>query len=289
MWETPHSQELGDGRLHLQHGPIDVVLKAWGCETEVAAARHAATRRFASILTELVGELDELRLDMARRPRVTTPVAMRMTEACAAFPDFFVTPMAAVSGAVADELIAVMTGAARLDKAFVNDGGDVAIYLDEGQSLSIGVVGDFTRFAVPQMHASLELVAGQPVRGIATSGAQGRSFSLGISDSITVLAQNAALADAAATLIANAVDMEHPQIVRRPACDLDPDSDLEGRLVTGLVPPLTAGQIAGALGQGLDLARVFRARGLIADAALSLQGQTITLGAALQAIQENRP
>jgi uncharacterized protein len=64
-----------------------------------------------------------------------------------------------------------------------------------------------------------------PVRGIATSGWRGRSFSRGIADSVTVLAKTAAMADAAATVIANAVNVVHPGIVRRPACDIRDDSD----------------------------------------------------------------
>ena len=65
------------------------------------------------------------------------------------------------------------------------------------------------------------------MRGIATSGWRGRSFSLGIADAVTVLADRAAAADAAATIIANAVDLPgHPAIVRVPACELAPDSDL---------------------------------------------------------------
>ena len=54
------------------------------------------------------------------------------------------------------------------------------------------------------------------MRGIATSGWRGRSFSLGIADAVTVLAATAAEADAAATVIANAVDLPgHPAIDTR--------------------------------------------------------------------------
>ena len=75
--------------------------------------------------------------------------------------------------------------------------------------------------------------ADDPARGIATSGRHGRSFSLGIADAVTVLARTASQADAAATIIANAVDLPgHPAIVRCPANELQPDSDLGARLVT---------------------------------------------------------
>ena len=68
------------------------------------------------------------------------------------------------------------------------------------------------------------------MRGVATSGWRGRSFSLGIADAVTVLAATAAAADAAATIIANAVDLPgHPAIARRPASELEDDSDLGDR------------------------------------------------------------
>ncbi|MBV8835794.1 MAG: UPF0280 family protein, partial [Alphaproteobacteria bacterium] len=121
MFEPPVIQELTGGRLHFQHGPIDVVLKAWGAERDVALAYTAARARFRDILGELVGELGELRKPMDQNPVVTGPVARRMVAACRPFSDVFVTPMAAVAGAVADELMATMLAAAPLAKAFVND------------------------------------------------------------------------------------------------------------------------------------------------------------------------
>ncbi len=86
--------------------------------------------------------------------------------------------------------------------------------------------------------------AGDGIRGIATSGWRGRSHSLGIADAVTVLAATASAADAAATIIANAVDLPgHPAIARRPARALSPDSDLGTRLVTVGVGALPAAEI----------------------------------------------
>ncbi len=278
MWDRPLVQELVGGQLHMQHGPISLVLKAWGKDRQVEAAYRAAASRFEVLLAELVSELPTLRRPVANIKDVSTPVARRMVQACLPFEGHFITPMAAVAGAVADELLAVMCEVADLDKAFVNDGGDIAVHLAPGEALDIGVMGDFSRSRVPISSASLHLKAEQPVRGIATSGAQGRSFSLGIADSVTVLAANAALADAAVTLVANAVNLDHPRIVRRMASDLDPDSDLGAQLVTVLVPPLSQQEITQAVEPGLRFAEELLRRGLIADAALSLQGQTTTLG-----------
>ena len=119
-----------------------------------------------------------------------------------------------------------------------------------------------------------------PVRGIATSGRHGRSFSLGIADAVTVLARDAPSADAAATLIANAVNVDDPAIVRRPARDLDPDSDLGDLPVVVDVGPLTPAQIAAALDAGVARAEAMRRAGLIEAALLTLAGEWRSVGGA---------
>ena len=148
---------LPGGRLHLQDGPIDVILKAWGAKDAVEAAHDAAARRFASILDELTSELPELRRAMADHPRATTPVARRMTNACAPFADEFITPMAAVAGSVADELLCAMCAAAPLDRAFVNDGGDIAIYVALDHRLTVGVVTEHGRGLLGVLDGSVSL------------------------------------------------------------------------------------------------------------------------------------
>ena len=106
------------------------------------------------------------------------------------------------------------------------------------------------------------------------SGAGGRSFSLGIADAVTVLARNAAEADAAATLVANAVDLDHPAVRRTPARLLDPDSDLGDRLVTIEVGLLEPAAVEEALERGAAKARRFLASGRIGGAVLLLRGQS---------------
>jgi ApbE superfamily uncharacterized protein (UPF0280 family) len=203
---------------------------------------------------------------MAEARCVDGPVARRMVEACRPFAEVFVTPMAAVAGAVADELLSCMLAAAPLERAFVNDGGDIAVHVAPGQVLDIGVAGDFSRGAAPLLNGSLRLDAASGIGGIATSGARGRSFSLGIADAVTALAATAAAADVAATLIADAVDVDSPAVIRRrPARELDPDSDLRDLPVTVSVAA------------GLARAAAFRRRGLIAGACLMLAGQSRAL------------
>ena len=258
---------LGDGRLHLQHVPIDLIVEAFGAADEVERAYGQAVDRFSDILSTLVGELPMLRRPVEDAyPLLQGPVARRMAEAVWPHRTVFITPMAAVAGSVADEMLQALVRGRTLDKAYVNDGGDIAIHLTPGQSLRAGI------FAQALDGVAL-LTHERPVRGIATSGWGGRSFSLGIADNATVLAATAAAADAAATMIANAVNADHPAIERRPAHSLDPDSDLGDRLVTVAVGDLPLEIIDAALDRGLAEARRLRLCGLIDSAALSLQGQ----------------
>jgi ApbE superfamily uncharacterized protein (UPF0280 family) len=189
--------------------------------------------------------------------------------------------MAAVAGAVAEELIACYERSG-VTQAWVNNGGDIALHLAAGQSLRIGLYADLARFDRAELQdglstdAQFEVASELPVRGVATSGWRGRSFSLGIADSVTVLARSAAAADAAATVIANAVNLADPRILRRPACDLKDDSDLGAIPVTVDVPVLEPELVAQALHAGLMRAQALRVSGLIWSAALVCQNQFVS-------------
>ena len=267
---------LPDGRrLHLQHGPIDIVAEAFGEAHEVEAAYRQAGDRFATILDELVAELALLRRPLRdTRPALKGPVARRMLAACWPHRARFITPMAAVAGAVADEVQAAMTAGRRLSRAYANNGGDIAVHLGPGTSFAAGAVNDPDR---PRLDERIVLSADRSARGMATSGWRGRSLSLGIADAVTVLGRTAAAADAAATLIANAVTVDHPAIERAPAQSLREESDLGTRAVTVAVAPLPAHARAAALDAGLAEARAMQRAGLIHYARLALQGETRTL------------
>jgi hypothetical protein len=268
MSTPPTRTVLPDGRRqHFQHGPIDLVLEAFGATGETEAAYSQAWARFETILEELVAELPALRAPLDKTPpRLAGPVARAMGRACAPHRAQFVTPMAAVAGAVADAVLAAMTEGCNLEKAYVNNGGDIALHLTPGTALTAGLV---TLGARPSFDGFSRIEAASPVRGIATSGWRGRSLSLGIADSVTVLARTAAEADVGATLIANAVDLDDPAVRRKPANELAPDSDLGARPVTVAVGPLTPEKIDSALARGLARARIMVDRGSIVDACLT--------------------
>jgi len=292
----------GAPRWHVQHGPIDLVIGADGEPAAVEAAHDDAWARFDGLLGALVAELPLLRTPVAPTgPNpLQGPVARAMWSACAplaraaaGWSGGFVTPMAAVAGAVAEHVVASYRrpGIAR---AWVNNGGDIALYLAPGQQVRVGLVADMAALDAAAWSCTVlgrgapdgrfVVQADEPVRGIATSGWRGRSCSLGVADSVTVLAASAPEADATATIVANAVNLPHPGIVRRPAAELHDDSDLGEIPITVAVPVFTAAERQRALDAGLVVARALQARGLVHAVVLACQGSLATLAprAALQ-------
>jgi ApbE superfamily uncharacterized protein (UPF0280 family) len=289
MKRLPQIALLPDGkRLHLQDGPIDLIIEAKGKEAEVRAGYDAAARRFTGLLDQLCEELTELRQAAdPDRCALKGVVARRMHAAVAPFAaDHFITPMAAVAGSVAEEILGVILAAANLERAYVNNGGDIALHLTDGEQFTVGLMDRPDRHGLMR---TLIVDADDRSRGVATSGRHGRSFSLGIADAVTVLAKTASQADAAATIIANAVDLpDHPAIVRRPANELQPDSDLGARLVTRHVGELAENEVADALEAGAYCARQLLAAGLIEGTALRLLGETAIVGAAAVDVRQSQ-
>ncbi|MCX7265450.1 MAG: UPF0280 family protein [Betaproteobacteria bacterium] len=278
---------LSPNRWHFQHGPIDLIIQADGDQACVARAHEQAWGKFQDVLPTLAGELSVLR--QAVQAQANNPfngaIARMMWEACAPLAnafitghDGFITPMAAVAGSVAQSMLACYQQSG-VTRAWVNNGGDIALHLTEGTSSRIGLVSDIARAwakvpgAQDLLDGELHVTAQMPVRGIATSGWRGRSHSLGIADSVTVLAMTASQADAAVTLIANAVNISDARIVRQPANQLRDDSDLGERCVTVAVPSLPAHLVAQALAKGHACAQDLQARGLVHAALLCCQGQ----------------
>ncbi len=282
---------LSADRWHFQHGPMDIVLSAHGDAEAVDQAFESAWIRFEDLLDDLVTELSLLKSPISRIGECPMEgvVARRMWRACAPYRATFITPMAAVAGSVADELIAFFDRDG-IDKAWVNNGGDIALHFsrDSGSDrdarplsnvFRVGLYADISRLDVQQLSdglnldGTLEVSSDMPVRGIATSGWRGRSFSLGIADSVTVLATTAARADAAASMIANEVNVADDRILRIPADEVKDGSDLGAIPVTVDVPQLPAHLVAQAIQAGTRRAEDLQRRGLIESAVLVCQGQ----------------
>ena len=257
-------------KLHLQHGPIDLIVTADGSSAARARAFQRAREALEPVLEDLVRELGELRRPANEVSVVEGPVARRMVAVTDWFTGRFVTPMAAVAGAVADHVLSIAMDE-ELSRLTVNNGGDIAFALRRGAVTTVGVV---ISPSGGRLEGKMTIHESSPVRGVATSGWRGRSFSLGVADAVTVLAKDAATADIAATVIASAVDLPtHPAVQRRPARRLDASSDLGDRLVTTNVGFLAERDRRRALAPGVDLANELIDQGVVV-AVLLVVGET---------------
>ncbi len=267
---------LSDGRLHLQHGPIDLIIEANGDAKDISIAYDAMAKRFETVLDELVLELASLREEVSSVDNAKSPIARRMIIAAGKFNDEFVTPMAAVAGSVADEILEIGWNVISLSKLYINNGGDIAFRISPGHELTVGVAKSVTSSA---LLGRLHFSANSNVRGVATSGFGGRSRTFGIADAVTVVSSCAADADVAATLIANHVSLgSHPQVSAVAANLIDESSDLGGRLVTTAVGVLTNYEIKSALDKGEHRANELFAKQLISGAFLALRGSVRSVG-----------
>lgn len=276
----PQAWLLNNGtRLHLQHGPIDLIIDAMGEHAHVRVAYKQAAVAFNQILDCLAAQLPVLRksYNCDTDSDFVGPVAIRMRNAVKLLGDYNVTPMIAVAGAVSDHVLSCMVKECKLVRAQVNNGGDIALFLSDGASVKIGICTDLEKSDFQNI---LTVSKEHGIGGVATSGWQGRSHSLGIADAVTVVASTAAAADVAATLIANAVDLPNSvKVSRLPATEIEPDSDLGERLVTVGVAPLTVAEKMSALKAGEIRARHLMSAGDVVACFLHLQGLTRVVGA----------
>lgn len=297
-------QLLTSGQWHFQHGPIDLLIQLDGESSVVGQAVNEVFDEFAGLLPALTTCLPVLRQPLRQGRHNETQnethnetqnllsdhsmaqsVLALMMAACRDHPGLFLTPMIAVAGSIA-QVICTRLNRLGINRVLVNNGGDIALHLEPGERYRLavssidlskstaGIVANQTASEQSGL-AAFEIDFNSGVRGIATSGWRGRSHSLGIADEVTVLARSASIADAAATLIANSTDVASSVIERRPAIELDPQSDLGQLLVTTNVGLLATKEVSLAINAGLTLADQMLARGLILGVRIALAGAVV--------------
>ena len=151
-----------------------------------------------------------------------------MIEATKKMEEQDLTPLAAVAGAASDVVADFMFSKGGT-KIIVDNGGDIAIRLREGEVARVGVK---TEIDANQPDYLISIDSAMGIGGVATSGLGGRSFTKGIASAATVLSETAAFSDAAATVIGNFTNVEDPNIMRSLAEKIYPDTDIGGEWVT---------------------------------------------------------
>ena len=250
-------------------GPMRLVIRAWDeKQPQIKLARQAAEKsisyleriaRCRPLLSRPVPEIEDLPED---------ELALAMISSTRAIGDKDLTPMAAVAGTIAD---AVADGLFEqgLTRVIVDNGGDIAFRMAEGEKVSVGIR---PQVSSPLISHVIHLDCSRSTWGVTTSGMGGRSFTKGIASAVTVLAENASVADAAATAVANACFVEDKAILQLPAENMDPHSDLAGIRVTTEVKPLSSESIRMAVESARHKAEHLCQKGLIIGAFIALGG-----------------
>ncbi len=249
-------------------GPMRLSIRAWkDNRPQQELSRQAAEESFAYL--EAIAKHQAVLSDFAENIKALpeNDLAQRMIQSVRAIGDIDLTPMAAVAGTIADA-VADWLFIRGSTKVVVDKGGDIAIRLTANETAAVGIRPRITHLDISHV---VNLDDRKPSWGVTTSGRGGRSFTRGIASAVTVIADNASIADAAATSIANACFVEDDSIVQIPAEQMDLNTDLKGVNVTVDVGLLSPGKKIQAVQTALSKADTLCRQKLIVGALVALE------------------
>ena len=273
VWKAPTGM-LKRQSIQVSYGPMELGIQIEGSEETGTRCRLELPVFAKGLIREVTDFLPLLKLksgDLLIKDR-WPGVVKRMIEASRKIAPGELTPMAAVAGAVADEMMGriLELSAGAVTQVLVNNGGDMALY-SPLQGVRVGIKGITRRDGRPFI---LRLRGRETAYGLATSGWRGRSVSRGIADAVVVVAPASAAADAAATYIGNAVgDDKIACVTRQKAGDLDPASDIPDVAVTVACGKLTEAEKERAIANGMKAAKKIIEKGIVKEVGIYLQGK----------------
>jgi uncharacterized protein len=249
-------------------GPMTLSLSVWADNQPRPVMAVQAALKALEFLERLVAAQPLLKIPSGALNKLEKlpPLVKRAVSVCRNIsPDL--TGMATVAGLVADELVkcAMELGG---DRIIVNNGGDIALGLAKNQKVRVGLKDP----GEERVSHVLDIFSGHEIGGVATSGWRGRSFSPGIADAVSVWASDCVTADAAATWIAGEMKLDSPKVIRRPAKELDPETDIPHLLITSQVNPLTPEEKETVLTAGCSVAQGLIQKRVIQGAYMVVQG-----------------
>ncbi len=196
-------QILPNGTVLVEYGPMRMFINVYMSGNPVVELAREGAYMAIKVLKDLARFLPVIR-EKAQGLEIREgfpDVVRRMIEATKKMEEPDLTPLASVAGAASD-VVADFIFSQGGTKIIVDNGGDIAIRLREGEMAKVGVKTDIDS-KHPTYLITIDSTMG--IGGVATSGLGGRSFTKGIASAVTVLSENASLADAAATAIGNRV------------------------------------------------------------------------------------
>jgi len=266
-------QVLANGAVLVDYGPMRMFITVTEKGKPIISLAKEGAHLAIQILEDLANFLHVIKIKSQelKIEEAFPDVVRRMIEATKKMGEPDLTPLAAVAGTTSDRVADFIFGKGGT-KIIIDNGGDIAIRLREGEVAGVGVKTDI-HSEFPTYRVSIDCTMN--IGGVATSGLGGRSFTKGIASAATVLAENASLADAAATVVGNFTNVEDPNIIRTLAEKVYPDTDIAGEWVTIEVGKLSSEKIEEALTNGLTKANSICQKGLIKGALVAVQGKVV--------------
>ncbi len=265
MWQI-----VSNGRVLVSYGPVELSIIAEIDGQGVTDLAILGAETVPKILKELAPYQQELKqcYPQIELKEDYPDIVKRMYRSVAKIGDPTFTPMAAVAGSVAGT-IADMIYEAGATKVIVNNGGDIAVRLQPGEMTKVGISP-----SIDSQHPThyVTITGDSKIRGIASSGFGGRSFTKGFASVATVFSDDIGIADVAATLIGNHTFTQTPKITQVFAEEIYPDTDLKGEKITVEVGDISFDTKKIALKNGLLTAEKLRNQELILGAVVFVQG-----------------
>ena len=261
---------LQGGAVMAECGPMKLVISAFvGKVPQPEMGKRAAEESFKYL--EQVAHLRDL---LGRRcteipENLEDSLAVKMIKSVLTVGDKGLTPMAAVAGTIADAVADFLFNRG-MTKVVVDNGGDVAVRLQEGASVTVGIRPEIGKQGISNV---IVLDSRSPSWGVTTSGLGGRSLTSGIASASTVIAETASMADAASTAIANASFVKHEHVIQRSAEEIDPETDIAGLPVTVKVGPLSEETKAMAVSKAMERAEQLIEKDIILGTYVAVQGK----------------
>ena len=264
---------LSNGTVLVDYGPMHMFISAFENKKPLIKLAEEGAHFAMKVLEDLAKFLSVIKKksQVLEIEEDFPDVVRRMIEATKKMGEPDLTPLAAVAGTASDVVADFMFSRGGT-KIIVDNGGDIAIRLREGEVARVGIK---TEIDAKQPTYLISIDSSMGIGGVTTSGLGGRSFTKGIASAATVLSQTAAFSDAAATVIGNFTNVEDPNIVRFLAEKIYPDTDIAGEWITVKVGRLCEEKIEKALTNGLSKANSICEKGLIKGAFIALQGKAV--------------
>ncbi|MFL2822295.1 MAG: UPF0280 family protein [Alphaproteobacteria bacterium] len=260
---------IENDKLFMENGPTNIIAEAFS--SKKIEIYNFICEYSSKFLKDLSFEIETLKKPTSKKNIFVSEIANTMFESTQLFLPNFITPMASVAGSIAELLLLKVVEKFDVNKMYINNGGDISLYINKNEKFNFSIGGE-TSFVV-------EYADINGFGGIATSGWKGRSFSMGIADSVTVIAEKASIADAAATIIGNHIDLKNSNKVKKTvANNLYENTDLNDKLITVSVENLTKNEIRRAISKGKNISEYYISKNLIKSVIINLQDNILILG-----------